>query len=371
MITSAEKRNPENADRDTGNAHGRVESLTSPSCGIHNRPTQRSHACQGERAGAGENARPGNWPVLVTPVGLEQDDHRERYNCTQPYPTHDDSHTPHTSSSSKPVVATASRLHQHADGKRPCSLSSRPRILAAVPSTTCGWCGVLANMTVIGDPTAASVSMWSTHVHVQAAYRCEHCGRLLLAHAQADQEHIKFSGLNQLLEQAGDQLAWLPTKGSQPPDFTDVPEHIRDAAQEAYRCRSINAHRAAVLLARSVVEATAKDKGIKKGPLDRKIDEMQRLGFIREDVRQGAHEVRYLGNDMAHGDFTVNAADGDGEADEQPDLAEAVEPVSEDDSAEVLEIMTEVLEEVFIGPARVARVRLAREAKKAAPAPAA
>ncbi len=33
--------------------------------------------------------------------------------------------------------------------------------------------------------------------------------------------------------------------------------------------------------------------------------------------------------------------------------------------------MTEVLEEVFIGPARVARVRLAREAKKAAPAPAA
>ncbi len=101
-------------------------------------------------------------------------------------------------------------------------------------------------------------------------------------------------------------------------DFTDVPEHIRDAAQEAYRCRSINAHRAAVLLARSVVEATAKDKGIKKGPLDRKIDEMQRLGFIREDVRQGAHEVRYLGNDMAHGDFTVNAADGDGEPTSNP-----------------------------------------------------
>ena len=48
--------------------------------------------------------------------------------------------------------------------------------------------------------------------------------------------------------------------------FPDVPSEIAAAASEAYRGRMVaNANRAAILLARSVIEATAKDKGITKG----------------------------------------------------------------------------------------------------------
>jgi hypothetical protein len=67
--------------------------------------------------------------------------------------------------------------------------------------------------------------------------------------------------------------------------------------------------------------------------------------LIRAHVRDGAHEVRYLGNDMAHGDF--------------------VDSVSTEDSELVLTLMDEVLLEVFQSPARVKRRRDARMAGKA------
>jgi len=51
---------------------------------------------------------------------------------------------------------------------------------------------------------------------------------------------------------------------------------------------------------------------------------------------------------MAHGDF--------------------IDPVTEEDSALALELMAEVLEEVFQSPARVARARAAREARRTAQA---
>lgn len=107
----------------------------------------------------------------------------------------------------------------------------------------------------------------------------------------------------------------------------------------------VDAHRAAAILARAVIEATAKDKGITTGRLVQKIDAMYDARLIREDVRDGAHEVRYLGNDIAHGDF--------------------VEPVSKEDADLVLTLMDEVLEEVFQSPARVKRRRDNRLAKKA------
>jgi hypothetical protein len=127
--------------------------------------------------------------------------------------------------------------------------------------------------------------------------------------------------------------------------FPDVPPEIATAASEAYRCRVVlNANRAAVLMARSVIEATAKDKGIKTGALIDKIDKMRDLQLIRPHLRDGAHEVRHLGNDMAHGDF--------------------VQAVSPEDTNLVLTLMAEVLDDVYQSPARVAKAQAAREARK-------
>jgi hypothetical protein len=98
------------------------------------------------------------------------------------------------------------------------------------------------------------------------------------------------------------------------------------------------------VLARAVVEATAKEKKIAGANLAAKIDEMRTTGLIREDVKEAAHEVRHFGNGMAHGDF--------------------IDPVSPDEAEEALVLMSEVLDEMFQAPARVDRVRQARLARK-------
>jgi hypothetical protein len=57
-------------------------------------------------------------------------------------------------------------------------------------------------------------------------------------------------------------------------------------------------------------------------------------------VKDGAHEIRHLGNDMAHGDLT--------------------DPVDADESSLVLQLMVVVLDEIFVQPARLQRAQAAR-----------
>lgn len=154
--------------------------------------------------------------------------------------------------------------------------------------------------------------------------------------------------LGALLDLSGrdEAIAWWPTHvGGR--TFPDVPEHIAATADEAFRCQTIGAYRGAVALARSVIEAAAKDLGVTKGNLVAKIDEMQRQGLIRAVVADCAHEVRYLGNEVAHGDFAAAMA------------AEEAE--------EALGLMCEVLNDAYQQRARVARLRAAREQRTSAP----
>lgn len=136
---------------------------------------------------------------------------------------------------------------------------------------------------------------------------------------------------------------WEPAHGSSK-TYDDVPSHISAPASEAHACHSINAYRAATLMARSVIEATAKEKGVTTGTLFQKIDALAAQGLLRAVVQDAAHEVRLFGNDMAHGDFEQD--------------------VTAEESAEVLGLMAEVLDEVFQSPTRLARRKANREAKK-------
>jgi len=71
---------------------------------------------------------------------------------------------------------------------------------------------------------------------------------------------------------------------------------------------------------------------------------MAKQGLIRKVVAEQAHEIRHLGNSTAHGDL------GDS--------------VTSEDAEEVLNLMAEVLNEVWQAPARSARLAAARAAKK-------
>lgn len=174
---------------------------------------------------------------------------------------------------------------------------------------------------------------------VVAPFQCDECGWLSIAAAVFNHTTtVPDSWLD------SQDPTWYPTYG-ETVTYADVPEHIGAAASEAHLCHSVGAYRGAVLLARSVIEATAKHRGITSGRLVTKIDAMHKQELIRKVVKEGAHEVRLMGNDMAHGDF--------------------VEPVEADESEEVLELMAEVLHDVYQQEARVARRRAVREARQA------
>lgn len=137
---------------------------------------------------------------------------------------------------------------------------------------------------------------------------------------------------------------WPVTVGGKP--FPDVPEHIAATADEAHQCQSIGAYRGAVALARAVVEATAKERGVTKGNLMDKIDTLAKQGVISDAMKDAAHEIRFAGNEVAHGDL-------------------AEEPLTEQDGEEVLDLMDAILLRVYQEPAQVARVRERREARRA------
>ncbi|MFE1248811.1 DUF4145 domain-containing protein [Streptomyces sp. NPDC058766] len=133
---------------------------------------------------------------------------------------------------------------------------------------------------------------------------------------------------------------WLPIAGAQK-EFPDVPVEIASLAVEAHNSLAANAGRGAVILARAVIEATAKDKEITNGSLYAKIDQLHTSGLIREHIKEAAHEVRLGGNDVAHGDILSG-------------------PFSYEETAEILTLMDEVLLEVYQSPARVERARQQR-----------
>lgn len=119
-----------------------------------------------------------------------------------------------------------------------------------------------------------------------------------------------------------------------------MPNAIADAASEAYACYSIRSYRAAILLARSVIEAVAKDKGITKGVLASKINELEEQRIVSPLTAETAHEIRFIGNDMAHGDFVQN--------------------VTEEECDEVLNFMTALLEQTYQIEAKLSRFRSRR-----------
>lgn len=138
-------------------------------------------------------------------------------------------------------------------------------------------------------------------------------------------------------------MVWRPS-ATESKVYPDVPQHIGEAATEAYECHTGQHYRASIMLARAVIEATAKDKDIADGNLYKKIEAMATQGLIRPVIKDAAHGVRELGNEMAHGDF--------------------VDPISPEESELVIRLMGEILNDVFQSPAAIAKATQAVQARR-------
>lgn len=180
-----------------------------------------------------------------------------------------------------------------------------------------------------------------------AAFSCNNCGTLSIGAVGVGGSSYSDPNDEDIANEfkSSDNTWWLP-ESPIGKAFPDVPEQIAQAADEAYRCLSANLFRGAVILARAVIEATCKDQGATGRNLQIRIDALKDSDLIRPGTADLAHEIRHFGNDMAHGDFIVR--------------------VDKEDCEETLTLMSEVLNEVYQNPARLAKAKAARTARKEA-----
>lgn len=186
---------------------------------------------------------------------------------------------------------------------------------------------------------------FGSYVYAEAAFSCDHCGEMSIgargfSHIEAGSNSFEMS---KKFWDREDAHIWYPKYvGGQ--SYPDVPAHIGKHASEAHMTFSIGAVSSAVLMARAVIEATAKDKGIDGKDLATKIKALRGQDLIGPQTEQLAHNIRGFGNDMAHGDFT--------------------EPLDADDAETVLEFMDIIIDEVFQRPTKLASMQ-AKEAQRA------
>lgn len=95
---------------------------------------------------------------------------------------------------------------------------------------------------------------------------------------------------------------WSPPP-LRPVDVSFIPPGVAGFLQEAHDAASIGAYRAVLLLVRSTIEATARDKGVSDGSLVQKINALHAAQHLRTGTKDMAHALRILGNDMAHGEI--------------------------------------------------------------------
>lgn len=203
-----------------------------------------------------------------------------------------------------------------------------------MPNHLCWLCKANTGHTLVVDPVILGLEApyFNGRRLLCGAFRCSVCRAISVVLAPDG------DGWGRPAEMPGSAFTWLPETGDTR-TYPHVPDHIASAAQEAYECGKRGKHRAAIMLARAVIEATAKDKGITKGNLKDKIDGLANAELIRPHIKEFAHGVRLFGNDMAHGDF--------------------VAPVSTEESDLVIELMGEILNEVYQSPAKLAAVQQA------------
>lgn len=117
-----------------------------------------------------------------------------------------------------------------------------------------------------------------------------------------------------------------------------VPARARDYLSQAIA--SQHAPAGAVMLAASAVDAMLKDKGLKDGSLNSRIDAAVNSNLITHEMAAWAHDIRLDANDQRH-------------ADDAADLPTAF------DAEKVIEFAKALVQFVYVLPARVARGRKA------------
>jgi hypothetical protein len=197
---------------------------------------------------------------------------------------------------------------------------------------------------------------------------CPRCGRVAAFAAAGASIHIKADGSEQVsalrcmgcndaivvVERIGqppspgqpavyEGMHWWPMPGSADLD-ADIPPGIGSAYSEGLRALAVKAPRAAAVMFRGMLAQFVADKGSAaaqaKHTLYDKLEQMSQDGSLHPSLVEWAKEIRLIGNAAAHPD--------------------ALDPVSEQEAAELGRLCRQLLDVIYEVPARITRSRTAR-----------
>lgn len=144
----------------------------------------------------------------------------------------------------------------------------------------------------------------------------------------------------------GEIVAIYPNPLPEPIDER-VPESIREDFEEANLCFSVDAYRAAAVMARRTLQSICLDKGANEGDkLHQQIDWLFSQQIITRELKEWAHEVRYVGNDGAH-----------------PKKPEDDIPVTSEDAKDILDLLKQFSQVLYVAPAIAEERRKIRREK--------
>src|SRR3989344_9315722 len=121
-----------------------------------------------------------------------------------------------------------------------------------------------------------------------------------------------------------------------------IPEKIKKDLEEAKSCFSVGAINASTGMCRKALQRACKEKGAIKKELYDQIDEIATRGIISNDLKELAHSVRLVGNDGVH-----------------PNEDE----VTKEDAEEILNLAEQLLDIIFVAPAKVKKIKDRKEKK--------
>lgn len=190
----------------------------------------------------------------------------------------------------------------------------------------CWQCGVTAHMSLprtyrggtsfsaYGEPTIQDFAFpvdehgFPQGEYLYVIYVCDECGYPNLAQYRCipdpESDGVTLSEY---------PLQWIPSR-AEDHRFSGVPENVAAAANEAFRCFSIQAYRASVIMARSVLEGIANTKisePLKTGANGKKYDKNLKekiMDMVKEDIitrklGEMASAIKDVGNSSTHNIF--------------------------------------------------------------------
>ncbi|MBA4190810.1 MAG: hypothetical protein C0467_22720 [Planctomycetaceae bacterium] len=124
-----------------------------------------------------------------------------------------------------------------------------------------------------------------------------------------------------------------------------IPAPVMQMYQETCQAIRANIRTLAAGGLRATVEAICMNKGITGGTLEKKIEKLEERGFVTKSQGELLHEERFLGNAALH----------------------EIEKPSAHDLIDGLHIIESIIDTTYVAPAKAARLKKKREAKKTSP----